>query len=76
MSARGIVIADCGECPNRSHRGAYGRVAYLPVCIGAKEGGMHRELPHTQQPGDGRVYAKLEPGVPEWCPLPMVEVLP
>ena len=66
MTARKIVIQDCGECPHSDHKGAFGKVSRIPVCRKAD-----RELPWTPSVGNrGRVSAKREPGIPDWCPLP------
>ena len=66
MTARKIVIQDCGECPRSDHKGAFAVVSRVPVCRKAD-----RELPWTPSVGNrGRVSAKREPGIPDWCPLP------
>ena len=66
MTARKIVIQDCGECPHSDHKGAFGKVSRIPVCRKAD-----RELPWTPSVGNrGSVSAKREPGIPDWCPLP------
>lgn len=60
-----IVINKCSECPGSDHKGAYGRISYIPVCRYAT-----RELPYEV------VYDKhfgtcASPTdiIPEWCPL-------
>ena len=66
MTARKIVIQDCGECPRSDHKGAFGAVSCIPVCRKAD-----RELPWTPiASSTGFVSAKREPGIPDWCPLP------
>ena len=66
MTARKIVIQECGECPSSDHKGAFGKVSRIPVCRKAD-----RELPWTHIANRaGFVSAKREPGIPDWCPLP------
>ena len=66
MTARKIVIRDCGECPRSDHKGAFGKVSRIPVCRKAD-----RELPWTPiASSDGFVRAKRGSGIPDWCPLP------
>lgn len=65
MTARKIVIEDCGECPYDDHKGGFGRVSYIPVCRKA-----NREPPWKPEADRyGFVRARREPGIPDWCPL-------
>ena len=59
-----IIITKCAGCPNRDHKGAFGKVAYVPICRLAE-----RELPYTESAGKGRGYAKGTDEIPDWCPL-------
>lgn len=60
-----IRIENCSQCPSRDHKGAYGRISYIPVCRA-----VGKELPYE-------VYIDRHFGVsahasniiPEWCPL-------
>ena len=66
MTARKIVIQDCGECPSSDHKGEFGAISRIPVCRKAD-----CELPWTTSANRaGFVSAKREPGIPDWCPLP------
>jgi len=67
--SRIIRIATCGECHFVDHKGAFGQVAYAPVCRKA-----NRELPHQVECDQrGRAYAVRKPGIPNWCPLERAE---
>lgn len=59
------VIVNCGACPHKDHRGAFGKIAYIPSC-GAMQG---KELPYTETASNGRCYANPTLVIPEWCPL-------
>jgi hypothetical protein len=69
--SRYLPIENCSVCPFKDHKGAYGRIAYVPVC--SKTGG---ELSYTLSVSDkGRVSASYAGGIPGWCPLPKTEDL-
>ena len=63
---RCIPIPSCGQCQFRDHKGAFGAVAYVPVCRRT-----NKELPHSlgNTPG-GRPVALATEVIPDWCPLP------
>lgn len=63
--AKIIKINVCAECPNYDHKGAFGQVAYIPVCRLAKA--ELPWIPHTSI--GGRVQAVSTGLIPEWCPL-------
>jgi hypothetical protein len=66
-----IRIKTCKECPYLGHKGAFGEIAYVPVC--RKSG---KELPHTL--GAGHKHVPLALGtnaIPEWCPLDALPVV-
>lgn len=59
-----IKIEKCRHCPNHTHKGGFGQVAYIPVC----------SLANKEQPwkliSDGRMaVAHQTVDIPEWCPL-------
>ena len=63
--AKKLVIENCVECPHRGHRGAFGRVAYIPVCRP-----VDRELGYTVRVRqDGTPAASYDGVVPDFCPL-------
>jgi elongation factor P hydroxylase len=63
--SRVIRIESCAVCPSRDHKGAFARVAYVPVCRS-----VDRELPHTLvMSRRGYVSASATFEIPEWCPL-------
>lgn len=66
-----IRIESCKDCHFRDHNGAFGVIAYIPMC----RNGKSRELPYTTSPsGLGRqLYASVCDGIPEWCPLEKLE---
>ena len=68
-----IPISGCRECPHSDHKGAFGAIAYVPICRMAE-----RELPHTVgfDTRMGRGLASLSEGFPNWCPLPDREPQP
>ena len=62
---RKIVIKSCDDCPHHDHKGAFGVIAYIPIC--QKKG---KELPYTLKENNGRAYAESTGKIPGWCPLP------
>lgn len=63
--SRKIVIESCQGCPHRSHKGAFGRVAYVPYCTLAS-----RTLPYTPAEGRrGMIIASPSNKIPVWCQL-------
>jgi hypothetical protein len=63
---RKIVITDCEHCPHKSHRGAFGVIAYFPYCKHAQ-----KDLPYSRYIiGTSTLAARVLPGIPDWCPLP------
>lgn len=69
METRVIRITTCRACPSFDHLGAFGLVAYIPVCRKTR-----RELPHTVDANTrGRAQANYTDVIPSWCPL---ETLP
>ena len=66
-----IRIESCKDCHFRDHKGAFGRIGYIPIC----RNGQSRELPYTASPSGigGRLYAEVCEGVPGWCPLEKLE---
>jgi hypothetical protein len=66
-----IRINDCSECPSKDHNGAYGRIAYIPICRA-----VGRELPYTVEKDKHMgIYAHRLPEIPEWCPLEPLDKL-
>lgn len=63
-AARVIKICDCITCPSLTHRGGFGKVAYIPFC--SRSG---RELPYEAVLSRNIIMAKRLPKIPEWCPL-------
>lgn len=66
MDQRCLVVQNCMQCPNHDHKGAFGAVAYVPVC---RKVGL--ELPYdpvTVGPR-GSVTASPKGTIPDWCPL-------
>ena len=59
-----IVIDSCLTCPHRDHKGAFARVAYIPVC-----GLKSRRLPYKQAEAYGMIVANPTGKIPTWCPL-------
>lgn len=67
--SRKIVIENCGECPHKGHKGAFGRVAYVPRC-----GKTGKDLPYTKVVGaTDSIHAQYTGVIPDWCPLELDE---
>ena len=66
MAKKFIPINSCSECPSRDHRGAFGRIAYIPICRATG-----KELPYdvVTNPISGISSASATYEIPEWCPL-------
>ena len=67
MSNRFIKIEKCSDCPKCNHKGAFGAVAYIPICRA-----VCSELPYTThavERNGQRLHAIQTPGIPDWCPL-------
>lgn len=68
-------ISECQACPYYDLKRTGGSVAYIPTCGNAK-----RALPFTVHPIASHAgafppaVAETVPGVPDWCPLPILEV--
>lgn len=62
---RKIIIKKCAECPHQSHRGAFGKVMCIPVCLKNRW-----ELPYKIGTESGRKVAVGTDVIPSWCPLP------
>ena len=62
-----IEIKKCSECPHIDHKGAYAKVAYVPLCREAR-----KTIPYTVI-GENNFYAEALTEIPEWCPLPKSE---
>jgi hypothetical protein len=63
--SRVIRIDSCDQCPSRDHKGAFGNVMYVPVCLATD-----RELPHDVVVNKfKRLVAHASNVTPEWCPL-------
>lgn len=60
-----IVIDKCSICPHSDHKGAFGRISYIPVCRLA-----NRELPYevVHDRHFGTTASRVDV-IPEWCPL-------
>ena len=70
-----ITITSCDDCPHVDHKGAFGKVAYIPICrLAEHERGGNtyswKELPwvpYERLPG---IIEAADTGkIPEWCPL-------
>lgn len=59
-----IPINSCAECPHRDHKGAFGRVSYVPVCRKTR-----RNLPHKVEEYRGNLTAHATNVIPRWCEL-------
>lgn len=60
-----IIIRNCYGCPNFRRSGSFGKIAYVPSCALAR-----KDLPYTIHEGVMGLTASVEPGIPDWCPLP------
>lgn len=66
---RYIEIDSCEDCPSKAHKGAFGHVAYIPICRA-----NDKELPHTVNTNEkGGVFARYTGEIPEWCSLPKLQ---
>ena len=63
---KAILIKNCLVCPNRSHRGGFATVSWIPCCSLMKS----KELPYTLSGNASCVSASPTGEIPEWCPLP------
>lgn len=63
---RKIVFLTCEDCPHFDHKGAFGKIAYVPVCRKKK-----KELPYAKAVEGERVMASATYVIPDWCPLPV-----
>jgi len=63
-----IVIKTCKECPHIDHNGAFGQVAYIPMCRWE-----NKKLPYTvnvEHRGKAiRNVASPSHVIPDWCSL-------
>jgi hypothetical protein len=66
---KAILIESCGVCPNRDHNGAFGKVAYVPICRLS-----NKQLPYDVEVQRGREYAVAKKEIPAWCKLTEVTV--
>lgn len=63
--AKCIPINSCKDCPSKDHKGAFGLIAYVPVCQK-----MHgKELPYAKYVPGNKATARSTGEIPEWCPL-------
>ena len=62
---RVIKIESCKGCPHNDHMGAFGRVAYVPICRLANKSQSWEPVADR----NGRVSAHQTVDIPEWCPL-------
>ncbi len=62
--AKVIVIDKCSICPNTDHKGAFGKISYIPVCRLAR-----KSLPYEVVRNGTCVTASRTDIIPEWCPL-------
>lgn len=65
----------CEKCPHkrdRNQRSEGTEPLFLPVCSkSAKSYKAFKVIPHTLELGAGKIYwAEVNPGWPDWCPLP------
>lgn len=61
-----ITIQTCANCPHKDHRGAYGQVAYIPVCRQTNKNlGYTKEVSSR---GNG-IHAQYDGKIPSFCPL-------
>lgn len=64
------VIDTCKECPYKDHRGAFGKVSYVPYCTMTG-----KELPHTVEVSSRHSHlmvARHTQEIPDTCPLEVV----
>ena len=60
-----ILIESCNTCPSKDHKGAFGRVQYVPVCRRT-----NKELGYTVHADmRGNVGASYNGIIPSFCPL-------
>lgn len=61
-----LPIISCDRCPSFDHQGAFGRIAYIPVCRR-----LDQTLGYAAHPGHGaRLHANYDGVIPPECPLP------
>ncbi len=58
-----IEIKTCMDCPHNDHKGAFGKIAYIPVC---KKTGKSQDYTVS---GSGKQIAVQSTEIPKWCPL-------
>lgn len=64
-----IKIENCTQCPSFDHRGAFGDIAYIPVCRS-----VNLNLTYSvSSSNNGRKIATPTGAIPEWCPLEKLE---
>lgn len=62
---RSVSVETCRDCPNFGHKGAFGEIAYIPVCQKTWE-----TLPHVVVAQKGHPVAIATGEIPTSCPLP------
>jgi len=60
-----IIIDSCSKCPSLDHKGAFGRIPYIPVC---RKVGKELLYVVTDNGRFGRCASRVEL-IPDWCPL-------
>lgn len=63
---RSLAIKTCEDCPEYDHNGAFGKIAYIPVCCAMRR----KKLPYAlSEPLGGAPRAIYTGKIPDWCPL-------
>ena len=62
--ARIIRVTSCEDCRFKDHMGAFGVVAYIPLCTQTG-----KTLPYTKVVSNNRIIARIVEGIPDYCPL-------
>lgn len=65
-----IAVRTCEDCPDKNHKGGFGTVAYIPICLAVDKTLGYTTSATTDR---GRVYAEYDGTIPKWCPLPELE---
>lgn len=68
MSERYKPISNCRDCEYSDHKGAFGKIAYLPVCRLTGN-----DLPYVKTLNGDRVHALMVDDIPDWCKLPKLD---
>lgn len=66
-----LIIETCTKCPYYRQTGAFGEIAYEPLCVNVMMGDGSKPLPYKLKVSPGGRFNNAEPTgvIPDWCKL-------